>query len=294
MSIKSKELFHRIRRIEINSMRLVEDLLRGMYHSVFKGNGMEFEEVRAYQTGDDVRSIDWNVTARMGYPFVKTFREERELTVVILVDVSASSRFGTTQHTKKDLIAEVAAVLAFSAIKNNDKVGLVLFSDRIEKYIPPSKGTRHVLRVIRELLAFEPQGKGTDLAQALSFLGRVQRRTAVCFLLSDFLSTKDYMHELNLIARRHDLIAMNVSDPKECALPDLGIVTVTDFETGEEIIIDTSNPSVIEEYSQRAQERKDETKKEIERVKAGYVDLSTDQPYLAAIRKYFALRELRR
>ncbi len=250
----SKELARKIRYIEIYTNKAVNDVLAGEYHSVFKGRGMEFDEVREYTPGDEIRTIDWNVTARMGHPYVKRFVEERELTVLFLVDSSASGAFGSTGKLKCELAAEVCALLAFSAIKNNDKVGLIIFTDAIELYIPPKKGASHVLRLIRDVLGFQPRGKGTDIVCALDFLGRVIQRRAVVFLLSDFLAA-GFEKRLRVAARRHDLIAVPVTDPRELELPDSGLVELEDAETGETVLVDTSDAEFRRRYAAEARER---------------------------------------
>lgn len=293
MALISKEILEKVRHIEIRTSHLVDDMLGGAYLSAFKGRGMEFEEVREYEPGDDVRSIDWNVTARMSRPFVKNFREERELTVMLVVDVSASGRFGSHQRTKRELIAEIGAVLAFSAIKNNDKVGLILFSDRVEKYLPPKKGVRHVLRIIRELLVDEPEGKGTDVAGALKFLQQVQRKKGVCFLISDFIAP-NFRQALNIAARCHDLIGLCVTDPHEINFPSLGLVPIRDLESGELLLVDSSDPLFRELSRQRVLSRIEEQKAAIEKAGGGFIDVRTDIPYTEAIRRYFALRRSHR
>src|ERR1700694_4214611 len=233
-----RDVLRQIRRVQIRARRAVEDLLGGEYHSVFKGMGMVFEEVREYQPGDDVRMIDWNVTARFGTPFIKRFVEERELTVVLLVDCSASQRSGTHYQQKREVAAELAAVLAFSAIANNDKVGLVCCTDRVERFVPPRKGTRHVLRLIRDVLFFQPQRRGTSLREAIDYLNRVLHRRAIIFLLSDFLD-RDFEGALKRTGRRHDLIAVRISDPREEELPAVGLLELEDAETGERLLLDT-------------------------------------------------------
>ncbi len=290
----SSDIFKRIRRIQFATTRLVQDMLGGAYRAAFKGNGMEFEEVREYFPGDDVRSIDWNVTARMNTPYVKTFREERELTVMLLVDVSASLRFGSTNRMKSDLMTEVAAVLALSAIHNQDKVGLILFSGQVEKYIPPKKGLRHVLRVIREVLAFEPQYKGTDISGALSYFRKVRKRTCVCFLMSDFLTSQDDSQAIKLTAKSHDLIAIQVRDPKESTFPNLDLASVKDLETGETAWIDTSSSDLQTSYVNQTKQKHEQLKFLMNKVGSGFLVLNTDKPYSADIRKYFEQREKRR
>lgn len=286
-------LFKKIRRIQIQTSHLVDDLLAGAYRSAFKGQGMEFEEVREYQTGDEVRSIDWNVTARMGHPFVKIFREERELTVMLMVDISSSTLFGSQDSTKKDLIAEICALFAFSAIRNNDKIGLILFSDRVEKYLPPKKGNYHVLRLIRELLGAEAVGRKTDPRAALSFLGKIQKRSGVCFMISDLLFSECF-RELDLISRRQELISIGVTDPYEVSFPDVGLATIEDFETGVRTVVDTSDPSVRSQFQNLAQKNVEQHKKVMDKVGGGFIALRTDQSYLPAIRQFFTLRGKRR
>ena len=242
--METSDLLKRVRRIEIKTKALTNNVFAGEYHSAFKGRGMSFAEVREYQPGDDVRDIDWHVTARMNRPYVKVFEEERELTLMLLIDVSASQQFGTHDRTQRELTAEVAATLAFSAMKNNDKIGVIFFTDRIEKFIPPQKGRRHVLRIIRELLDFHPQGGGTDVAQALEYWVKVQRKHAIVFLLSDFLTKTDFSRQLLVAARRHDVVALRLYDRCMEQIPDVGLLKVKDAETGREMIIDTSSTAV--------------------------------------------------
>ncbi len=287
-----KELFARIRRIQITTRRKVEDMLSGAYRSIFKGQGIEFEDVRRYSPGDDVRAIDWKVTARTHFPHVRTFREERELTVMLLVDVSASGKFGSGSRAKSDWIAEIGALLAFSAITNNDKVGLLLFSDRVEKYLPPKKGTRHVLRVIRELLVADVEGRKTDLGMALAFLQNVQRRRGVCFLITDLI-VPPCRHELMLAAQHYDLITIGVRDPHEHAYPKIGLIEMRDLETGERRMVDTGDPAVQEHLRQTAEERHRAHAELMRRIDAGYIPIWTNQPYLEPILSYFRQREHR-
>ena len=249
------EILRKVRKIELSTRHMVDDLFGGEYHSVFKGMGMEFDEVREYAPGDEVRSIDWNVTARMGRPFIKRYREERELTVLLVVDASASGLFGSADRLKSEIIAEVASVLAFSAIRNQDKVGCLIFTDRVEKFIPPEKGHRHVLRIIRELLYFQPEGSGTDLGGALETVTHLLKRKAVVFLVSDFL-TEGYETPLRLAARRHDLIALNIHDPLETELPDVGLLHLRDAETGERVWVDTANRWVRKHFAEEAEQRR--------------------------------------
>lgn len=293
MSAVNYEILKKIRRIQIMTSQLASDTFAGSYRSAFKGRGMEFEEVREYQPGDEIRTIDWNVTARMNHFYVKTFREERDLTALLVVDVSGSSRFGSHYGLKSELIAEIGAVLAFSAIKNNDRIGLVLFSDIVEKYIPPSKGTRHVLHIIRELLLFRPKSKGSDLKSVLAFIGNVFRKRGVCFLISDFIAS-DYSKEVGLIARKHDLISICVNDPAELNFPNLGLVNLEDLETNKSAVIDSASPTVRNHFQQSAAKRLTDHQHLINKVGASYIDIRTDQPYINALRKFFKLREKRR
>jgi uncharacterized protein (DUF58 family) len=287
-----QELFKKIRKIQIHTTQLADDILAGAWHSAFKGRGMEFEEVREYQTGDEIRSIDWNVTARMNHPYIKVFREERELTVILLVDVSASSRFGSQNQLKRDLIAEIGAVLAFSAIKNNDKVGLILFSDDVEKFIPPKKGTRHVLRVIRELLVYQPKGVGTNLQKALDFVGGVLRKSSICFLISDFICSL-HQREISIVSKKHDLISINVSDPYELEFPKMELINLIDLETGEHQTVDASNSDLLKEFKEKSANRLKAVDKMMKKIGAGYMSIRTDLPYVAPMRKFFKTREIK-
>ena len=286
------EMLKKIRRIDIRTSQMVNDALGGQYESVFKGQGMQFEEVREYQPGDEVRSIDWNVTARMGRPFLKKYVEERELTIMLLLDASASSTFGSIKQRKDELSAELCAVLAFSAIKNNDKVGLIIFTDRIEKHVPPKKGRRHVLRVISEALSFEPEGRRTDIAVALEYLNRVTIRRTVTFLISDFMAT-DYESSLRIANRRHDIIALTITDPRELELPDVGILDLEDAETGEKIRIDTKVRRVREAYQRLALDRMQAKSRILRSANVDTIDVSTDKPYIEPLLKFFRMRERR-
>ncbi len=286
------EVMRQIRRIQIRTSRMVNEFLAGQYESVFKGQGMEFKEVRAYVPGDDVRTIDWNVTARTGDPHVKIMAEERELTVMLMVDMSGSGRFGSVSRFKNELAAELCAVLAFSAIMNNDKVGLMIFTDKVELMVPPQKGRKHVLRVIREVLCHEPQGRGTDIPAALHYLNNVTRRRAVVFLVSDFMAD-NYETALRLANKRHDIIAVAVTDPREEELPNVGLASLRDAETGREVLVNTSDGKVRQAYAElaatRAQARDERFRKT--RVDAMYV--RTDQPYVNEIHRFFRMREKR-
>jgi uncharacterized protein (DUF58 family) len=287
-----KEVLKKIRRIEITTSKLATDFLSGQYESVFKGRGIEFDEVRDYQPGDEIRTIDWNVTARMGAPFVKKFIEERQLTVMLLLDASSSSSFGTTKRFKKELAAEVCAVLAFAAIQNNDRVGLIIFTDRIEKFVPPKKGRHHVLRVVREALYFHPKGKGTDIAGALRYLDNVVTRRAVTFVISDFFA-KDFRKPLSIANKKHDIVAVTITDPRETALPNAGIIELVDAETGAPYIIDTSSPKVRRRYADKSSEMRQERKTLFGSVGVDHIDVSTDKPYIEEFIKFFRIRKKR-
>lgn len=289
----TREQLKAVRKIQIRTSHLVSDLFGGEYHSVFKGRGMEFAEVRLYQPGDEVRTIDWNVTARTGVPHVKRFTEERELTVMLLVDASASTRFGSVRQFKQELAAEIAALLAFSAISNNDKVGLLIFTDRIELALPPKKGTRHVLRVIREILNHTPQGRGTDIPLALDHLERVVHRRCVAFLLSDFLAP-ELRRPLRVANRRHDLIAVVLEDPREQELPDVGLISLEDPESGATAVVDTSDPRLRAEFARRQAAARAERDRFLRGLDVDAVTVRTDQPYATALLRFFRARERRR
>ena len=286
------EILKKIRALEIKTKGLVQTMFAGDYHSVFKGRGMNFEDVREYQPGDEIRAIDWNVTARLGTAFVKKFTEERELTVVLVVDVSASGNFGSVSQSKRELAAEVACVLAFSAIRNNDKVGLLLFSDRVELFIPPKKGRSHTLRIIREILFFEPAGRGTAPALALDYLNNVVTRRAVIFFISDF-QTSDFSRELSVSGRRHDFIALHIQDQREEALPNVGIITLEDAETGEQIEINTGDRTTRARFSAQAETRRAELYRTLRRNRIDAISLRTGENYLPALRSFFKQRERR-
>jgi uncharacterized protein (DUF58 family) len=287
------EILATVRRIEIRTRRLVEEVFSGEYHSVFKGMGMEFREVREYVPGDDVRTIDWNVTARTGHPFVKLFEEERELTVMLVVDMSRSGWFGSGPRTKIEVAAELCGVLAFSAIANKDKVGLLLFSDRTEKYIPPAKGKSHVLRCIRELLTYEPQGRGTDLNEPLRLLGSVLKRKATVFLVSDFW-TGDFSTSLSVLGRRHDVVGVRVRDPRETSLPKVGLVRWMDAETGQISLIDTSTAATARRLAGRAASHDRSLEKLFASRGVDLVDIDVTQSYVEPLREFFLAREGRR
>lgn len=287
-----KEIIRKIRRIEITTARLVTDILSGQYESVFKGRGIEFDEVREYQPGDEIRSIDWNVTARMGHPYIKKYVEERQLTVMILLDASGSSYFGTTKRFKSELAAELSSVLAFAAIQNNDRVGLIIFTERIEKFIPPRKGLQHVLRVIREALYFKPKGKGTDIAGALKYLDSVTARRAVTFIISDFFA-KDFKKPLSIANKKHDCVAVTITDPRELELPKAGLVELADAETGSIILIDTSSEKLRERYSSKSRNIIEERSKLFGSINVDHIDIRTDKPYIEELIKFFRKRERR-
>jgi uncharacterized protein (DUF58 family) len=288
-----KELLRRVRQIQIRTLRTVNDILAGQYHSAFRGRGMEFEEVSPYQDGDDVRLIDWNVSARYGEPFIKKFREERELTVMLVVDASRSGLFGSVGQFKLDVAAELCAVLAFSAVRSNDKVGLILFTDEVEKYVPAKKGTKHVLRIVRELLYHQPKGGGTDIAEALGFLNRVTIRKSVCFLVSDFIA-RDYEPALRIARRRHDLIPIVISDPREWELPDSGVIEILDSETQQRSAIDTGSRRVRREYADLMQRRAEDRRTVFRRMDTDVIEVRTDRPYVDPLVRFFRKRELRR
>lgn len=287
-----KEIFKKIRRIEIRTRKLVNDLFSGEYHATFKGQGMEFEEVREYTPGDDIRLIDWNVTARTGIPHIKKFKEERELTVMLLVDASSSGRFGTFERYKEELAAELCALLAFSAIKNNDKVGLIIFTDDIEMYIPPQKGKGHVLRLIREILYFSPEHTKTDIAGALEFFNKVTKRKSVAFLISDFLS-EDYFTPLRIANQKHDMIAIKISDPREMEFGNYGLIELEDAETGEVMVLDTSSYAFRSEFAEQAQESVDALRKEFQLIDLDFIQIRTDKPYTIPLVQFFKMRERR-
>lgn len=287
------EVMAQIRRIQIRTSRMVDEILAGQYHSVFKGQGMEFKEVREYVPGDDVRSIDWNVTARTGGPHIKVMMEERELTVMLLVDASGSGRFGSVSRFKNELAAELCAVLAFSAIKNNDKVGLIIFTDDVELYVPPNKGRKHVLRVIREVLFFKPKKHGTNIPGALHYLNGVCKRRATVFVVSDFMA-EGYDQVLRVANKRHDMIAVAVSDPREAVLPDVGLAAVRDPETGEEVLVDTSNAALRAAYTQAAEQRAARRDDTFRRARVDAIHIRTDQPYIQELHRFFRLRVRRK
>jgi uncharacterized protein (DUF58 family) len=296
-----REILGQVRHIEIQTNRLVDDSLAGQYHSVFKGRGMNFDEVREYVPGDEVRTIDWKVTARTGRPFVKKFVEERELTILLLIDVSASGEFGSASQSKRERMAELGSVLAFSAMRNHDKVGLILFTDDVELYIPPAQGRSHVLRVIREILFFQPRGRKTNLAAPLDFAGRVVRRRAVTFLVSDFCLAGDYTKALDALKpklqatnTRHDVVAVSVTDPRDHELPPIGLLTIEDAETSEQIELNTQRAELRQSFAQYAEHCERQLRRILRSSGVELLELSTDKPYLPALMAFFSNRKGRR
>jgi uncharacterized protein (DUF58 family) len=284
-----KEVLENVRHIEIQTKKLVNETFAGEYQSTFKGRGMEFAEVREYQVGDDIRTIDWNVSARMGHPFVKQYVEERELTVMLLVDASSSGEFGTVDRMKGEIAVEMCAVLAFSAIKNNDRVGLIIFTDKIEKYIPPKKGRKHVLRVIRELIYFKPEDTRTDISAALEYMLRVQKKKSVVFLISDFLS-QDYDRALKIANRKHDIISITITDPRERSLPNIGFLELEDAETGERIMVDTKDPEVRRLFGEISENESLKREKNFRSANIDQIDVTTDVSYTKPLARFFRKR----
>ncbi|MGD8366645.1 MAG: DUF58 domain-containing protein [Desulfobacterales bacterium] len=287
-----RDLAKKIRYIEIYTSKAVNDALAGEYESLFKGRGMEFDEVREYQTGDDIRSIDWNVTARTGTPHVKRYVEERELTVMFMVDLSASGAFGSIRQTKNEVAAELCALLAFSAVKNNDKVGLIVFTSQVEMFIPPAKGTTHVLRLIRELLHFSPGQKETDIPAAIEYLGRVTTKRAVVFLISDFLGDA-FEKQMRVLGKRHDLVAVSITDPREITMPDVGLIELEDAETGEVILIDTASASVRRRYETLGTDRQKRLKDLFRTMGVDHLEILTGRNYVRELVRFFRTRQRR-
>lgn len=285
----TKEILKKVRKIEIKTRRLSDHIFSGEYHTSFKGRGMTFSEVRQYQFGDDVRAIDWNVTARYNEPYIKVFEEERELTMMLMVDVSGSESFGTQNAFKKDIITEVAAIMAFSATQNNDKIGLILFSDQIELFIPPKKGKSHVLRIIRELIEFKPKSNKTDVSQALKFLSGVQKKKAIVFLISDFI-TEGYEHTLKIAAKRHDITGVRVYDHREEQMPNIGMVNMTDAETGQTMLVNTGSKSIRREYEKYYRDKVNYFTQTFSRCGAGAVSTRTNESYVTKLLSYFKAR----
>jgi len=290
--METKEVLRKVRQIEIKTRGLVNQIFSGEYHSVFKGRGMEFSEVREYQFGDDIRQIDWNVSARFDKPFVKVFEEERELTVMLLVDLSASGDFGSAEQLKNEIATEICALLAFSAIKNNDKVGLIMFTDRIEKFVPPKKGRAHILRIIRELLSPEIGGTGTDIRGALEYFNHVSKKRTIAFVISDFID-EGYDKILGIVARKHDLIAVQVSDPREESLPDVGLVFIRDAESGKHRWVDAGSRTTRAAFSKYWEQRRAAQKSLFARSRVDAIPIRVDRPYIKPIVDFFRLRERR-
>ena len=286
----SPELLKTIKKIQVKTNHMVNDIMAGEYVSAFKGRGMEFSEVREYQPGDDVRLIDWNVTARMNQPFIKEFVEERELTLMLLVDVSSSGSFGSDQKFKNEIAAEVASIIAFAAIKNNDKIGLIIFSDKIEHHIPPKKGKAHIWNIIRTILSFKPEGKGTNLALPLEYLLKIQKKKATTFLISDFQDT-NYEQQLKLANQKFDLIAINIIDPREETLPDVGMVFLEDLETGKTLLVNTHDPQMLKEHQKRCSQKKQDRKKFFNSIGIDTIEIFTNKSLTDPIIKYFKFRE---
>ncbi|GAA4801205.1 DUF58 domain-containing protein [Litoribaculum gwangyangense] len=285
----TKELLKKVRKIEIKTRRLSDHIFGGEYHSTFKGRGMTFSEVRQYQFGDDVRNIDWNVTARYNEPFIKVFEEERELTMMLMVDVSGSEMFGTSQQFKNEVVTEIAATLAFSATQNNDKIGLILFSDKVELYIPPKKGRSHVLRIIRELIEFEPESKQTNLAEALKFMQNVMKKKAIVFVLSDFIAD-DYHQTMKIVSGKHDVTGIRVYDKREEEIPNLGLVQMEDEETGELMLVNTSSKKVRLNYGKYYRDKVEYFKESFNKSGAGSIDCRVDESYVKKLLGYFKRR----
>ncbi|MBT8189293.1 MAG: DUF58 domain-containing protein [Bacteroidia bacterium] len=283
------EILKKVRKIEIKTKGLSKHIFSGEYHSAFKGRGMSFSEVRDYQYGDDVRNIDWNVTARTGSPHIKVFEEDRELTVMLLVDISRSSFFGTRKQFKSELIAEISAVIAFSAINNNDKVGAILFSDEVEKYIPPKKGKKHILRIIREIIYFEPESSGTDLGEALIYLNNIQKKRSIVFILSDFMTT-GYESSLSIACKRHDIIGINIFDKAERELPNVGLMRSVDLETGEEFIIDSSSSRVRKNYKSSYEKNYNYYDSTFNRNRSDHISIDTTSDYVKKLLQFFKKR----
>lgn len=288
--METSELLQRVRKIEIKTRGLTNNIFAGEYHTAFKGRGMTFSEVREYQYGDDIRNIDWNVTARYNHPYVKIFEEERELTVMLLIDVSASRNFGTVSKLKKNQITEIAAVLAFSAIQNNDKIGVIFFSDKIEKFIPPKKGHTHILHIIRELIDFTPERKQTDITLALQYLTNAIKKRCTCFLVSDFMDEHDFEHPLLIANKKHDMVALRVYDQHENELPAVGLLYLKDAETGERIWVDTSDRRVREEYKKYMQMREKDLERVFKRSGVDVATISADEDYVRALITLFKKR----
>lgn len=288
--METSDILSKVRKIEIKTKGLSRNIFAGQYHSAFKGRGMEFSEVREYQYGDDVRDIDWNVTARFHRPYVKVFEEERELTVMLLIDVSGSLNFGTSTQLKRDLVTEIAATLAFSAIQNNDKIGVIFFSDRIEKYIPPKKGRKHILYIIRELLDFQPESRRTDIAMATAYLTRIMKRRCTSFIISDFYDRKDFLLEMEIANRKHDVVAIQVYDQRAKELPSVGLMNVLDAETGHEMLIDTSNKKLRRAHTAYWLNREEDLRRIFSKSRVDWTSIATNEDFTKALLTLFKQR----
>lgn len=288
--VETSDILKKVRKIEIKTRGLSQNIFAGQYHSAFKGRGMAFAEVREYQYGDDVRDIEWNVTARFQWPYVKVFEEERELTVMLLIDVSGSLDFGTSRQTKADMVTEIAATLAFSAIQNNDKIGVIFFSDRIEKYIPPQKGRKHILYIIREMLDFHPQSHKTDVGEAMEYLTRVMKRRCTAFVLSDFYSNSSFLNALQIANRKHDVVAIQVYDKRAKELPDVGLMRVKDAESGQEMYIDTSSKKLRQAHTRYWLEREENLRQTFSKSNVDWASVATDEDYVKAMMALFSQR----
>lgn len=288
--METSDILSKVRKIEIKTKGLSRNIFAGQYHSAFKGRGMEFSEVREYQYGDDVRDIDWNVTARFHRPYVKVFEEERELTVMLLIDVSGSLNFGTSTQLKRDLVTEIAATLAFSAIQNNDKIGVIFFSDRIEKYIPPKKGRKHILYIIRELLDFQPESRRTDIAMATAYLTRIMKRRCTSFIISDFYDRKDFLLEMEIANRKHDVVAIQVYDQRAKELPNVGLMNVLDAETGHEMLIDTSNKKLRRAHTAYWFNREEDLRRTFSKSRVDWTSVATNEDFTKALLNLFKQR----
>ena len=288
--METSDILSKVRKIEIKTKGLSRNIFAGQYHSAFKGRGMEFSEVREYQYGDDVRDIDWNVTARFHRPYVKVFEEERELTVMLLIDVSGSLNFGTSTQLKRDLVTEIAATLAFSAIQNNDKIGVIFFSDRIEKYIPPKKGRKHILYIIRELLDFQPESQRTDIAMATAYLTRIMKRRCTSFIISDFYDRKDFLLEMEIANRKHDVVAIQVYDQRAKELPNVGLMNVLDAETGHEMLIDTSSKKLRRAHTAYCLNREEDLRRTFSKSRVDWTSVATNEDFTKALLTLFKQR----
>lgn len=291
---KTKNVMKKVKRVEISTRLLVDDLFQGAYRSIFKGRGIEFSEVREYEIGDDVRTIDWNVTAKMNHPFVKEFTEERDLTIIIFFDISASSDFGTQVALKKEVGVELSASLAFSAVRNNDRVGLLLATNKVEKYIPPRNGKQHIMRLIREMIYFKPEAKTTNLGEAFTYLSKILKKRSVIFIVSDFIDDiNSFAKPLSILRGKHDLIAINIHDARELVLPDIGLIELEDEESGEQVLVDTSDEEFTRKYRSLVKKQQEELKGLLKKKKIGLIDVSASEDWVKPITKFFRMRKRR-